>query len=125
MAGFEVVVRPAILPNIRPIPSRSSPPDNPAQGLATLSGSSGRLIALTYSYTGSASTSGGNEIQRTYDVARIRPSGSGASTRSGGDDTYIDVEVVKKIKMDDGSVWKYAPLQPAENIEIISYDLTR
>jgi hypothetical protein len=129
MAGFEVVVRPAILPNIRPAPTRSLPPDDPEQGLATLSGSSGRLIALTYSYTGSSSTNGGTETQRTFDVARIRPAGQGSSRASGGGDTYIDVEVAKRIKVrnDSGetSTFHYTPIQEAENIEIILRDQTR
>jgi hypothetical protein len=118
MAGFEVIVRPVVFPNIRPLPSRSLPPeDKPEQGQAVLSGSNGQVIALTHTYSGNASTTGGREIERTFDTARIKSSVDS--------DTHIDVEVVKKIKMNDGSNWHYTPIEPSENVEIINRDQTR
>jgi len=132
MAGFEVIVRPMVFPNIRPAPSRSLPPaDDATQGQAVLSGSSGQVIALTHSYSASASSTGGTEHQRTFDVARIRPSGSGSSRsgRSTDDGNYIDVEVLREVKMRDSSgstsVYKYTPVQPSENVEIIRRNQTR
>lgn len=123
MAGFEVIVRPVVFPNIRPQPSRSLPPaDDPTQGQAVLSGGSGQVIALTHSYTASASTTGGTETERTFDVARIRPRDQPNS------DTYIDVEVMKKVKLrngDDTSVYHYTPVEESDNIEIIERDQTR
>jgi len=118
MAGFEIIVRPVVFPNIRPLPSRSLPPaDDPEQGQCVLSGGSGQVIALTHSYSASASSSGGTEIERVYDVARIRPS-------SGGDsDTYIDVEVMNQVRMknnDDTTLWIYTPIKAEPpNVEII------
>jgi hypothetical protein len=137
MAGFEVIVRPVVFPNIRPQPSRSLPPasDDPKQGQAVLSGSNGQVIALTHSYSASASSTGGTETERTFDVARITPSDSGGGvSRSSGRatgtaDTFVDVEVVKKVKMRDKSgntsVWNYTPIEEADNIEIIQRDQTR
>jgi hypothetical protein len=134
MAGFEVIVRPVVFPNIRPAPSRSLPPaDDATQGQAVLSGSSGQVIALTHSYSASASSSGGTETERTFDVARIRPSGSDGAGRSaradGSGDTYIDVEVLKRVKLRGGggdtSVYHYTPIEESENVEIIRRNQTR
>jgi hypothetical protein len=137
MSGFEIIVRPVVFPNIRPAPSRSLPPeDDPESGRATLTGSSGQVIALSHSFTASGSMPGGDETDRTFDEARIRPGGDGDSTTrstregsSSGDDVYIDVEVVTQlgIRGADGkrSAWNYAPIQEGGNVEIISIGNTR
>lgn len=134
MAGFEVIVRPVVFPNIRPAPTRSLPPaDDPESGQAVLSGGSGQVISLTHSYNASASRPGGTEKKRKFDVARIRPAnGSGGSSRSAragsDDDVFIDVEVVKRVEMQsatESSTWNYTPIQESENIKIIKRDQTR
>lgn len=131
MAGFEVIVRPMVVPNIRPTPSRSLPPAGDAtQGQCVMGGSSGQVVALTHSYSASASSSGGTETTRTYDVARIRPAGSGGATRAAdsSSDVYIDVEVLKKVQLRNGgdsSVYHYTPIEESDNIEIILRDQTR
>jgi hypothetical protein len=133
MAGFEIIVRPVVFPSIRPAPTRSLPPaDDPESGQAVLSGGSGQVIALTHSYSASASRPGGTETKRKYDVARIRPEqsdGSSRSARAGGDDdVFIDVEVLKEVELqnDSGSsTWKYTPIMESENIKIIRRDQTR
>lgn len=138
MAGFEVIVRPAVFPNIRPAPTRSLPPaDDPEQGQAVLSGGSGQVIALTHSFSASGSRPGGTETQRTYDVVRVKgkSGGSGAfaalaaSLAATGDDgAYVDVEVLKQVRMksDSGdSVYNYTPIEESENISIIQHDQTR
>ena len=126
MSGFEVIVRPVVFPNIRPAPSRSLPPeDDPEAGRFIFGGSNGQVIALNHSFSASGSGTGGDETDRTYDVARISESGS----ISGGDSAYIDVEVLKHVKMRgaDGSTssWSYTPIQEAGNITIIQRDVTR
>ena len=123
MAGFEVIVRPVLFPNIRPVPTRSLPPaDDPTQGQAVLSGGSGQVIALTHSYNGSASTAEGTEIERTFDVARIK-------SKDGSSDVYIDVEVVNELKMKsrrgDTSTWQYTPIAEQDNIQILRRNETR
>jgi len=123
MAGFEVIVRPVVFPNIRPLPSRSLPPeDKPDQGKAVLSGSNGQVIALTHNYSASASTTGGREQTRTFDVARVKQVDSHGRVNH---ENYVDVEVVKKIKMDDGSIWHYRPVESTENVDIIKTNQTR
>jgi hypothetical protein len=137
MSGFEIIVRPVVFPNIRPAPSRSLPPeDDPESGRATLTGSSGQVIALSHSFTASGTMPGGSETDRTYDVARISErdeddsGGDARSARAGGDGGgYVDVEVVTQlgIRGADGkrSIWNYAPIEEADNIEIISRGNTR
>ena len=89
MAGFEVIVRPVVFPNIRPLPSRSLPPvDDATAGQAVLSGSSGQVIALTHSYSASVSSQGGRETERTFDEARVYQQNADGSVNK---DSYVDV----------------------------------
>lgn len=133
MPGLEVVVRPVVFPNIRPPPSRSLPPeDDPEQGFATIGGGGGSLITLTHSFTASVSKSGGTEISRTFDVARITPSPDAANpdararSAAGDDDVYIDVEVLTQIKMKDKTAtFRYTPIAEADNIKIIRRGVVR
>jgi hypothetical protein len=68
MAGFEVVVRPVVFPNIRPAPSRSLPPeDDPTKGFCTIKGSSGKVIDLPFSWNVSTSKTRPVETERRVD----------------------------------------------------------
>ena len=138
MAGFEVIVRPVVFPRIRPAPARSLPPvDDPEAGQTVFSGGSGQVIALTHSFSASGSRPGGTETERTYDVARVKGKSGGAGAfaalaaslaATGDEDAYIDVEVIKRVRMlgDSGtSVYNYTPIQESENITIIQRDQTR
>ena len=127
MAGFEVIVRPVVFPNIRPQPTRSLPPvDDPTQGQAVLSGGSGQVIALTHSYTASASSSGGKETERTFDVARIYQQDDAGNVNK---DNFVDVEAVTKVKMktDSGDmpIYIYAPMKPDANVIITKTGIIR
>jgi hypothetical protein len=145
MAGFEVIVRPVVFPNIRPAPTRSLPPaDDPEQGQAVLSGGSGQVIALTHSFTAGGSRPDGTETERMFDVVRIkgeqnvdaRFAGAGAFAAlaaslaaTGDDDAYIDVEVVTELKMrtSDGgqSVYNYTPIEESDNVTVLQRNVTR
>ena len=138
MAGFEVIVRPVVFPNIRPAPTRSLPPaDDPEQGQAVFSGGSGQVIALTHSFSASGSRPGGTETERTYDTVRITEEGKadpegrkGRSSRAGGDSgAFIDVEVVTQLRLRDdkgnASVYNYTPIEESGNVTIIERNQTR
>jgi hypothetical protein len=127
MAGFEVIVRPVVFPNIRPSPTRSLPPaDDPEQGQAVFSGGSGQVIALTHSFSASASSSGGSETKRTYDVARIYQQDADGNVNR---DNYVDVEVAKKFKMKakDGSIvdYEYGGIEDSDKVTILERNQTR
>src|SRR5580765_1250140 len=91
--GFEVVVRPAVFPNIRPQrPGLSMPGDAPDKGFATISGGGASLISLPWSESVSMSK-GHHEEKRTYHKVRVpytNPDGSLDWTR------YHEYEVMER-----------------------------
>jgi 3-dehydroquinate synthase class II len=128
MAGFEVVVRPMIFPNIRPASRPSVVPaeTDPEKGLVVIRGASGKTIDLPYSYSRSFTvTYAKKEKERKFDVARIyQKQDNGEVNR----DNYVDVEVAKRITMKEsgGNVdYNYAPVKPSDNVEILRKDLVR
>lgn len=101
MAGFEVIVRPVVFPNIRPAPARSIlPEDDPEQGVAVLGGSGGKLVDLTSSESGNISRSHLVESKRRFDKVKIpytRPDGTFDYSR------YTVVEVLRKVDFFSGN----------------------
>ena len=97
MAGFEVIVRPVVFPNIRPAPAQPLPPaDEPDKGFATIRGNGGKQITLSYSHSSSASSSTHSEIERRVDQARIYQKNDDGSINK---DNFIDVEAANRIRM--------------------------
>jgi hypothetical protein len=142
MAGFEVIVRPVIFPDIRPAPRPAVVPaaDDPEKGIATIRGSSARTISLPWSFSVSASQSRPVEKHREVDVVRVKQKGGGdgggegrsaRSVRSGdvSEDNYIDLEVAHRITMQEGDgstrPYRYANVQPSDNVEILNRNQTR
>ena len=119
--GFEVIVRPVILPNIRPmVPRVLAPEDDPSSGTAVLGGSGGKLIDLTQSEQSSWSRSKETETRRTFVTERIyKVDEDGAVDKS----TFVDVERVKKMTTVEGNGIEkqviYADPPEKENVEII------
>jgi hypothetical protein len=101
MAGFEVVVRPAIFPNIRPVkaPQVPNPPDDPNADVCVITGSSGKSIDLPFSWSVSMSCSKRVETQRTVDTARVYQKEDDGTINK---DNYVDVDVAKKINYRGG-----------------------
>jgi len=129
MSGLEVVVRPAVLPNIRPLAPRVlAPEDDPAQGIFTLGGSGGRLIDVPLQFHSSVKREGPHyETERTYDLDRIKQRNPDGTVN---DDNYVDVERMTKLKtydpykqMRQTTVFINPPESP--NIETIDSNLTR
>jgi hypothetical protein len=105
MAGLEVVVRPVVFPNIRPMPARSlAPEDDPEKGIATLSGASGALIDLAFSETQSWSKSKMVETKRRVDVERVKQKEKDPTTgeETINEENYVDVERMNKLWERDG-----------------------
>jgi hypothetical protein len=99
MAGFEVVVRPAVLPNIRPGPARVLPPaDDATKGICTIGGSGGGLIDLQYSFSASySSNSPEHETKRQVDNERVYQKDEKGNINK---KNYVDVERLKKVRFD-------------------------
>jgi hypothetical protein len=119
MAGFEVVVRPVVFPNIRPAPAQSrAPADDPTKGVCTIHGSSGKHIDLPFSWSISSSVSRPKEEKRRVDVARVYQKDDDGNVN---EDNFVDVEVANRIWMNDGAMqtrYSYAPVEEDDNIEI-------
>ena len=104
MAGFEVVVRPVVFPDIRPAPAQSLPPaDDPDKGFAVIHGNGARQIDLSNSYSASTSSGGGHtETQRRVDTQRVYQKDKNGKINK---KNYVDVEVPNKI-------WSKGPPYP-------------
>jgi predicted transcriptional regulator len=134
MAGFEVIVRPVVFPDIRPQPARSLPAeDDPEKGICRITGASGQVVDLPYSFSISKSKTRAQEIQRTVDKQRVYQKEDDGTVNK---DNFVDVDTVKKLKMDQGKnknyypsnptiVWKFAPPEEADNIETLERDVVK
>jgi hypothetical protein len=126
MAGFEVVVRPVVFPNIRPAPAQSvAPADDPTKGICTIHGSSGKHIDLPFSWSVNTSSSRPQEVKRRFDVARVYQKDDNDNVNQ---DNFVDIEVANRIWMNDGGVqsrYGYSRVQEADNIEIRDRDIVR
>jgi hypothetical protein len=129
MAGFEVVVRPVVFPNIRPARARVLPPeDDPEQGIAVIGGSGGRLIDLPYTFSVSLSRQLPQvEEARQFDKERTYQKDDKGNINK---NNYIDVERLKKIKAkgsDDEEPLRVAFADPpkVDNVETLETDVTR
>ena len=133
MAGFEVVVRPVVLPSIRPQRAQSLPPqDNPDEGFAVIRGNGGIEVTLSNSYSANTTVPGQKERKREVDEARIYQKTSDGTINK---ENFVDIKVAKKIWMEgakepssNGStikrreLWRFAPVKEKDNIEIIGRD---
>jgi hypothetical protein len=128
MAGFEVVVRPVVFPNIRPASPRVLlPEDASEQGIAVINGSDGKLIDLSASEQSSWTRTHLVEAKRRYDKVRVpysRPDGSIDWSR------YTEFEVIKEVDFFEGNKHtrhRYADFKepPDGSALIIEKDMVR
>jgi hypothetical protein len=146
MAGFEIVVRPVVFPDIRPAPAQPVPPaDDPEKGFATIHGNGGHQFTTSSSYSASASSSTHSETERREDEARVYQKKKDGTINK---QNFVDIRAANRIKMkgppvqsgqinpsfnfgqgpmttDDLSnytiergIWFYKPIKEADNIEI-------
>jgi hypothetical protein len=125
--GFEVVVRPAVLPNIRPPRAQVLPQeDNPEQGWAVIKGGDPQSIGASYSYQMSWTKQKPHEEEkRQFDKERVyRVDENGNVDKS----TYVDIERLSRVRLNiaDGAI-KVLYAEPPEvgNVETIAKDVTR
>lgn len=126
MAGFEVVVRPAVFPDIRPAPAQSqAPASDPTKDIAVIHGSSGQHIDLPFSWTVSTSTSRPKEKKRRVDTVRVYQKEADGTVNK---ENFIDVEVANKVWMEQQLQevpYSYARAQEKDNVEIRERDQMR
>lgn len=130
MAGFEVIVRPVVFPSIRPQPTRALPPeDDPEQGIATIGGSGGRVLDLTYSYSVSISRSYLSiEEARAQDHVRVyQEEDDGEGRKKVNKNNYIDFYAVYARRVRDQSdevrEEQYPRVKESKNVEIKETDI--
>jgi hypothetical protein len=100
MAGFEVVVRPVVFPDIRPAPARSLPPqDDPEKGFAVIKGNGAKSLTTSESFSMSMSKSRSVETERRVDEVRVYQMGDDGAVNQ---DTFIDIDVANRISMQKG-----------------------
>ena len=95
--GFEPIVRPAVIPNIRPAAtpkSAAAGAADPTKGVFTIHGTAGKFIELPYSWSANISESNPQETKRRYDVARVYQKNDDGTVNRG---TFVDVEVANRI----------------------------
>jgi hypothetical protein len=143
MAAFESIVRPVVLPNIRPAPaqkvvsSSATSTADPLAGFAIIHGNPASVVTLSRSTSISISRSNGVESQRRVDQVRVYQVQDGqgqpvaqsfaAQTLANGGsvnkDNYVDIEVTNRLRLKDPNTGTftryYRPVQPADNIEIL------
>lgn len=141
MAGFEVVVRPVVFPDIRPAPARSLPPaDDPEKGFAVIKGNGAKAMTLSESFSMSMSKSRPMETERRSDEARIYQMDDAGTVNR---DNFVDVKAANRIKMrrQEGDpipkqdnpmglprptapeISYYKRVEPSDNVEIMRTDI--
>jgi hypothetical protein len=103
MAGFEVIVRPVVFPNIRPTSPRVlAPADDPTQGLAVISGSGGKLIDLPHSWSVSLSRQkeAWMEQKRQFDKERVYQVDQEGIIHQ---DNYVEIERLKRVLLSNAA----------------------
>jgi hypothetical protein len=95
MAGFEVVVRPVVLPNIRPKPAQTLPPAaDPDKGWCEIKGNPAKQVDLTSSWSTSMSKSHQVEMKRRVDEVRTYQENDDGTVNK---ENFVDTEVANKI----------------------------
>jgi hypothetical protein len=114
MAGFETIVRPVVLPNIRPTPKQSVRPQeavtgDPEKGMCVIRGTSGKIVQLPYSFSSSMSKSQPVEIERRFDEGRVYQKEPDGKVNK---ENFVDIEIPTRIKMRMGGMGQRGPGTP-------------
>lgn len=126
MAGFEVIVRPVVFPNIRPAPAQVLPPeDDPTQGMCVIKGGGATKVGASRNWSVSLSRQKPHtEVIRQVNKERVYQKDKNGEINK---KNYIDLERLKKVRIDtdDGPV-KYIYSNPPkpDNVEILEKNKT-
>lgn len=97
MVGLETVVRPVILPDIRPRARQSLPPqDDPDKGLAKIAGQPATQVSLSYSMSISSSKKKPVETERRVDETRVYQMEDDGTVNK---ENFVDLQVANRITM--------------------------
>lgn len=120
MAGFEVVVRPVVFPDIRPAPAQPVPPaDDPEKGFATIRGNGGHQFTTSSSYSSSSSSSQRSEFKRREDEVRVyQQKDDGTINKK----NFVDIRVANKVWMKGPPSFSVSTPEVAKN-EVAGFDV--
>lgn len=132
-SGFEVIVRPAVFPNIRPNPARVLPPeDDPTKGMVVMAGGGASSTALTYSYSISVQKQPTKvEEKRQVDKEKVKQVDKNGNIN---EKNFVEIERLKKVKfkededdenVDQATRFKYADPPERKNVETKESNVTR
>ena len=128
MAAFETIVRPVVLPNIRPSPAQktaaasTATTSDPEKGFAIIRGNPAQMIVITETSSVSITRSAGVEVHRRVDKVRVYQVTDDGVNK----DNYVDIEVANKLIWQDytGRAKRYYKREkPADNIEVLDKDI--
>ena len=116
-------VRLAVLPSIRPPGAdQTASMDLPEEGVASISGTGGGVIDLSFSHSGSWSRQEQHETKRIYDKVRnyyTRPDGTIDYS------SYVEVEVLRKVVWANGSQSDFAGAEIGESVQMVQEGMSR
>ena len=116
-------VRLAVLPSIRPPGvDQTASMDLPEEGVASISGTGGGVVDLSFSVSHSWTRQIHDEAKRKYDIVRTfytRPDGTIDYN------SYVEWEVVRQVSWANGDKEAYGKPEIAINMELIQEGLTR
>jgi len=122
--SFYSIVRPEILPKIRPTAERKIAAfTDPDQGFAVIHGNPAKQLNLTTSKSISTSRSNGVEYQRRVDLMRVYQKNDDGTVNR---DNFIDVEIANRLRVRDakGTTTTYFKRLPQkDNIELLEENL--
>jgi hypothetical protein len=109
--SLEIVVRPVVLPNIRPsVARRIAPPDDPTKGLASLGGGgAGTFIGVSESYSHSISKQEPHkETKRQVDTDRVYQMDENGNINKSN---FVDIERITKLLSEANDGGAYSTLR--------------
>jgi len=128
MPAFEYIVRPVVIPNIRPAPAQKivapsvASTADPEKGFAIIHGNPAKQLDLTQTTSVSISRSNGVEVQRRVDKVRVYQVTDDGVNK----DNYVDIEVANKLVWADYNGRQkryYKRAKTADNIELRDRDI--
>lgn len=127
MAGFELIVRPVVFPNIRPAPAQVLPAeDDPTQGMIAIGGQPARSLSASSGWSVNMSRDKPHkEEKRQFDTERVYQQDAGGRINT---QNYVDVERLKKVRLGrkEGPYKQiYEDPPTRSNVQIIEADQVR
>lgn len=127
MRSLEIIVRPAVLPDVRPAPAQPfvAPPEED-EGFVEIVGARGAAINLAQSHSSSFTRQRGRELGRTFDLMRVKQKDENGNIVP---ENFVDIEAVTRLRMLDArnqrAKLRLAKPEERDNVEILQENMKR